>query len=246
MRTQSIDTHPEAERVQIEIMRGFSIARKFEIVVDMMHFLSNANQIFRRGPEQRIAALYGTDWLQRYRRFIHSHAALLEQSEPGDLCAAVLAATASLERRSIPYAITGRLACSIYGLHSSLTSIELLIQHPRHLILSPIHTRHQDTYLDVVHLLCLDVTRTSSAITTAIPQVLIEGHPPLMMLSPEAVTLGLLTRYAKTGYRDDALYNDILGMVKVQWPHMNITELLTQSTDLALTKSLLEDAGVIR
>ncbi|MBA3826366.1 MAG: hypothetical protein H0X24_21005 [Ktedonobacterales bacterium] len=246
MRTQSIDTPPEIECIQIEIMRGFSLARKLELAADWMNFLTSANQIYQRGPEQRIAAAYGKDWQKRYQRFVRHHPQVQPYSAHDAVQRALLAAVEPLERRRIPYGITGRFACSIYGLHSATTSIEIIVEHPRHLILSPTHTRHHDAYLDVVHLIRIDVTRTTLSLSQIIPQVLIVGHPPIMMLTPEAVTLDLLGKFAATGKRDDALYNDILGMVKVQAPNMSMALLATQTTDYPLMNQLLDDAGVER
>jgi hypothetical protein len=181
--------------------------------------------------------------VKRYQRFLRTHPQIQEQSQPGTLSAALLAAVEPLQRRHIPYAVAGRLACSIYGLHSAVSTIELWVQHPRRLVLSAMHTRHDDSYLDVLHLMRVDVTRTNTAFD-ALPQTLFPDQPPIMMLSPETVTVDLLEHFAATGACDDALYNDLLGMVKVQSPHMDVSYMYAHSQHHALLAQLLDDAGV--
>ena len=44
MRTQSMDTSPEAERVQIELIRKASIAKRFALMQSWSQFLIEANR----------------------------------------------------------------------------------------------------------------------------------------------------------------------------------------------------------
>jgi hypothetical protein len=44
MRTQSIDTSPEAERVQIELIRKASVTKRFTIMQSWSSFLIEANR----------------------------------------------------------------------------------------------------------------------------------------------------------------------------------------------------------
>ena len=53
MKTQSMDTTPEAERVQIELIRKASIAKRFTIMEAWSQFLIEANKqsIRRNHPD---------------------------------------------------------------------------------------------------------------------------------------------------------------------------------------------------
>jgi hypothetical protein len=44
MRTQSMDTSPEAERVQIELIRKASVTKRFTIMQSWSYFLIEANR----------------------------------------------------------------------------------------------------------------------------------------------------------------------------------------------------------
>jgi hypothetical protein len=53
MRTQSMDTSPEAERVQIELIRKVSVTKRFAIMEAWSKFLieANKNSIRRNHPD---------------------------------------------------------------------------------------------------------------------------------------------------------------------------------------------------
>ncbi len=243
MRTQSIDTHPDIERKQIELFREFSIPRKFELVANLTDAAATINQLYRQDLMNRIKWDYGKQWLQRSIAFRRTHPEI--QPRTINIAQTVLDAIASLERRRIPFALAGRIACDIYGLPSSLHSIEIWVDHPRHLNLSPRHTRIGDTFLDITHVMLVDITRTTQGLKRARPLPLIHGHQPIPTLSPEDVTIDLLERFAATGSRDDALYNDLLGMVKVQAPTLDVPYLYRKTTKQHLLEQLLIDGGIL-
>lgn len=63
MRTQSMDTSPEAERVQIELIRKASVTKRFTIMQSWSHFLIEANrQAIRKAhpaaSEEEIALIF--------------------------------------------------------------------------------------------------------------------------------------------------------------------------------------------
>ena len=53
MRTQSMDTHPDIERVQIELIRKASITKRFELIEAWSQFITEAAKrtIRRDHPE---------------------------------------------------------------------------------------------------------------------------------------------------------------------------------------------------
>ena len=77
MRTQSMDTSPEAERVQIELIHKASIAKRFAIMEAWSQFLieANKNSIRQRHPDASeeeiglifVANNYGQELADRLR-----------------------------------------------------------------------------------------------------------------------------------------------------------------------------------
>ncbi|TMB85202.1 MAG: hypothetical protein E6J48_00870 [Chloroflexi bacterium] len=66
MRTQSMDTSPEAERVQIELIRKASPAKRFTIMEAWSQFLIEANkQGIRKNRPDWAVALKVSDLLER-------------------------------------------------------------------------------------------------------------------------------------------------------------------------------------
>jgi hypothetical protein len=77
MRTQSIDTSPEAERVQIELLRKASLAKKFSIVRSLSQSLievsrRNIRQVHPDASEEELHLIliemyYGKELAERVR-----------------------------------------------------------------------------------------------------------------------------------------------------------------------------------
>ena len=243
MRTQSSDMRPEVERMQIEIMRGFSIARKFEIVANLTDSMASINRFYRQDLNNRIKQAYGPKWVKRSALYRQKHPDRLPATI--DVKATVLLVIASLEQRGIAFALAGRIACAFYGLPSSLYSIELQVAHPHHVQLSPYHTRIGDAALDMRHYMLVEVNRTEEKLARVQRLPLIEGHQLIPVLAPEDVALDLLTRFAQTGKRDDALYNDLLGMIKIQSPTLDRAYLMHQADNRSLLTQLLRDGGIL-
>lgn len=243
MRTQSIDTHPDIERKQIELFQAFSIPHRFELVANLTDSAARINPFYRQDLTNRIKHVYGPQWLKRYRTYRQRHPDRLPATI--DITASVLLAIASLERRHIRFALAGRIACGFYGLPSSLRSIEIWVDSPHHLHLSPEHTRIGDASLDTQHYMLIEVKRTADKLTRAQQLPLIAGHQPIPVLAPEDVALDLLIRFDQGGRRDDALYNDLLGMIKVQAPALDLPYLFHQAHNQPLMHQLITDGGIL-
>jgi hypothetical protein len=77
MRTQSMDTSPEAERVQIELLRKASVAKKFGLVNSLSRTLiqasrNNIRQLHPDASEEELALIfvelqYGKELADRLR-----------------------------------------------------------------------------------------------------------------------------------------------------------------------------------
>lgn len=80
MRTQSIDTHPEIEKVQIALLRKATLARRFEIVRSLSQTtielsrraIQRANPTFsqREVDLAFVAYHYGEELAERLRRYL--------------------------------------------------------------------------------------------------------------------------------------------------------------------------------
>lgn len=239
MRTQSPDTHPEAERVQIALMRGFSPARKFRLVCEMSDWLAF------RDPDnlpESLHTIYGSLWADRFARYQQCHPEISIQGR--DLRGTIQMMAHQLNHRRVSFAITGRIACSFYGLPSTTHEIELVINTQRHFIFMPGFVRHRTSYFDISRLIRIDMRYEPLWLARARAICLIEGEPPIALAQPEDTTIDLLDRFHNTGRCDDGLYNDILSMVKVQAPYLDYAALFQRSCYHDLLDQLLEDAGV--
>src|SRR5215469_6929217 len=117
MRTQSIDTAPEVERLQVARIRSFSPARKFASVRSWTHTLTSANlYAMRNGPtepnERDIAVRFVT---REYGSALAT-----------DLQAAIIPVIEAFECLGIRYYLSGSIACSVYGLPRGAQDIDFV------------------------------------------------------------------------------------------------------------------------
>ena len=80
MRTQSVDTHPDAERVQIDLLRRATVARRFAVARSLSQTtMQLAWRALRRSrpsadeDELKVAFLalhYGHDLAERFRQYL--------------------------------------------------------------------------------------------------------------------------------------------------------------------------------
>jgi hypothetical protein len=242
MRTQSPDTHPEAERVQIALMRGFSPARKFAQIVSFTNTLAQASYQHRTDPVQFITTQYGAHWAKRFKYYVPTH--LPPHTPYPDLHAALLHVIDRLEQRRIPYALAGRLACSLYGFPRSIDVLEIAVDYPHQIRISPFHTRIREVYLDTVNLVCIHMYHMPHWLFQAQKMHLFDGRLPLMVVSPEDVVLHLLKQYEEGGRRDDALYNDVLALVKTQAFSLDVAAMFNSGQVYGALRCAFTDAGM--
>lgn len=243
MRTQSPDTHPEAERVQIALMRQFTPARKFALFCGFTSSLLAMSPIRQSNPAKWIDLQYGATWAKRWQAWHKRHPDISLQSP--DLAAIIIDVCKRLAARRIPHALSGMTACNYYGLHSSIHTVELVVDYSRHINLSPLHIRHDDTYLDALRLFCIEIKHDACLVQRARWVPLLSDEHCLPILPPEDIAVSLLRRFAETGQRDDTLYNDLLGMVKVQAPILDIAYLRQHTENDMLLTQIFDDAGVV-
>ena len=260
MRTQSPDTSPAFEQIQIVHIRTFSAARKFRSVCSWTQSLTSANfsaiddpssplqerdraiQFVTREYGNELASLFRNELVQRAEWSLHTP----------DLQAALLPVIERCEQKNVRYLLMGSLASAIYGLPRLARDIDLLIDlHPEqfssffeplaHRYVCVRHTEDQaqqfQPCFSLLHVSCLVKLDVFLPFTTfdvslfqrgqALP--LIEGRAPLWMIAPEDSVLMQLRWYRHCGANADDQWNNVLGVLKVQAPTIDLTYLGQQA-----------------
>jgi len=279
MRTQSIDTAPEVERLQVARIRSFSPARKFASVRSWTHTLTSANLHAMRCSttepnELAIAVRFVT---REYGRALATDFQAAVEQRPEwtirehDLLVAMIPVIEAFECLGIRYYLSGSIACSMYGLPRGAQDIDFVadmqIEHvcPLRDHLQTAYTINERAWRDAIaqrnafsllHLSSLvkvDVTLPhntpfDSLVAQRAQQLsLIEGYQPIWVASPEDVALMGLAWYRDCGATADDHWNDLLGVLKVQAPTLDLQYLgrVAQTLNVSdLLEQALIDAGI--
>jgi len=279
MRTQSIDTTPAVERLQVARIRSFSPARKFASVRSWTHTLTSANlhamrRVTPEPNERDIAVRFVT---REYGRALATDFQAAVEQRPEwsiqehDLLVALIPVIEAFECLGIRYYLSGSIACSVYGLPRGAQDIDFLadiqFEHVCPLIdhLQAAYTINEQIVRDalaqrsvfsLLHLSSLvkvDVmlprgTAFDSLVSQRAQQLsLIEGYQPIWIASPEDVVLLRLEWYRDGEATADDQWNDILGVLKVQAPTLDLTylRLVAQTLNVSgLLEQALIDAGI--
>jgi hypothetical protein len=282
MRTQSVDTHPDAERIMIELIRSSPMSKRFRLVQSLTQSASWATvhawqERHREASEQEAAVhvlshSYGPGLVQRVQ-------AALERREgwhlqPIDLLAVVLPARRALEDLHLPYYLGGSIASSLHGMQQLVQDIDLVVDLGdqvlpslfavlrQHYLFNEGEAVRARTSFPLIHLdslMKVDVVLPKlEAFDTFMRQLircstLDERYPPIPLASAMEMLLFKVQRYqrdeqARTdGMQDDAEWNDILGMLKVQGPDLDLPLLEEWAGTLGMTDTwqrALVDAGL--
>lgn len=278
MRTQSPDTSPEFERVQIARIRGFSLAKKFKSVRSWTQSITSANLYATHGSTcdlqeydraaQFVMREYGSRLATLFRNKIGQRTNWTLQAP--DLQEALLPVIDVYEQLGVCYLLTGSVACSVYGLPRAAQDVDmladlnseqlpLLFEHlaecylfDQDVISLAVQQRTSFSLLHVSRLVKIDILLPSTIIEASMLQQrqmvpLIEGREPLWMATPEDVILMYLIWYHQSENHPDDQWNDLLGILKVQAPTLNLTYLSLQAETLKISDLFalaLIDAGI--
>jgi len=285
MRTQSVDTHPDAERIMIELIRSSPMSRRFRLVQSLTQsaFWTTVHAWQERHGEasEQEAAVhvlsysYGPGLARRVQ-------AALERREgwhlqPTELLAVMHPAWRALEDLHLPYYLGGSIASSLHGMQQLAQDIDLVVDLGEQAFPSLFAVLRQHylfnegevrkavrarTSFPLIHLdslMKVDVVLPKpEAFDTFMRQLikyytLDERYPPIPIASATEMLLFKVQRYqrdeqARTdGMQDDAEWNDILGMLKVQRPDLDLPLLEEWAGALAMTDTwqrALVDAGL--
>ena len=285
MRTQSVDTHPEAEKVLVAMLRKAPVWKRFQLVQSLTHSILWANvhawqESHHATGEQDaaihvISSMYGTKLAQRTQRVLakrenwHLH--------PADLAAIMLPLVNLFDELNVSHYLGGSIASSVYGMQQLAKDIDLVADLHEHMLPSLFAlSRHgylvdedevqqafqAKTSFSLIHLdslMKIDVILPKHdgfdiAMRPLVTQYILDKrYPPFHVASVNEMILFKLHRYNQhellhtDGMHDDAEWNDILGMLKVQGPNLNLTLLEQWTKDLAIEdtwQQALIDSGL--
>jgi hypothetical protein len=134
MRTQSLDTSPEFERVYIAHIRTFPAVKKFRAVRSWTQSISSANRSAtqsspdegqqRDGAVQFVAREYGDELATLFRHEIEQRTDWTLQAP--DLQETLLPLLDGFEQVGVRSLLIGSVACSVYGLPRATHDVDVL------------------------------------------------------------------------------------------------------------------------
>jgi len=280
MKTQSIDTSPEAERVLIGMIRNAPITKRFAFVQSWTASMFEGGRLYEQDlhpqashQETRLLFAqrqYGKALVDELRQVLQTYDIQVADSLP-DYQQALYPLAEIFENLSVPYALSGSLASSLYGMQRATLQLDLIAdlgqQHSESLceqLASQYYFREEEIkvaleqrvpFIRLIHLKSLlKVVVTLPEILAAGRQVfqrmrqvpLVEGGRTIRVLAPEDVILHLLDDFKKSNLRADDPWYDLLAIVKVQGMDLDMSFLAQQAAVLNVTELLeraIDDAG---
>jgi hypothetical protein len=285
MRTQSIDTSPEAEQMLVKLLRKAPVWKRFRLVQSLtqgaiwsnVHIWqdSHHNISEHEAAIQVVSSIYGT----KLARCVQGALAKRKDwhIQTTDLMTTMLPLMHLCEELNIPCYLGGSIASSIYGMQQLANDIDLIVDLDKHLLpllsaLSQLgyvfdendlqRAFYEQTSFSLLYLnslMKIDViipkqSKFDTAMRSLVtPQVLDKRYPPILVASAVEMLLFKLRRYhqrhkvRKDGMNDDAEWNDVLGMLKVQGPDLNLVYLESWFRTFGMLETwqqVLTDAGL--
>lgn len=254
MRTQSRDTSPEIERILIRGHQAFSPTTRFGRVRSMTYLLAEANrhQTAEADDAAQVVAFlrsqYGPAFAEAWNASVPSPSGIAI-----DLLATLERLAHVLTQHHVRFALTGSLACCLYGFPRTCHDIDLLIDAGEENLLdesaspfirvglpspdSPLLASWLDphTLIKVDRLMAAPPFPLDHLLARAQEVTLTEQGFLFPVLTPEDVLLTRLQWYATTGCQADDQWNDLMGLVKLQSPTLDATYLSAQARHHQLT-----------
>ncbi len=289
MRTQSIDTHPDAERVLIALLRQKGVSKRFQLTASMSRSIMVAAQLARQQQQPGLTeqeALFSSlerslgQVLTAELRQVAERRQIFPAFATVELQAALFPVVQALEQMNRACALTGSLARSLYGMQRTLSQVDVLADLDNvdaaflyELLPAAFFVRLADIQFALTERTSFLYYHLPSLfpIRVAFPQkqlgepvmlarahrlILVEGESALPVLTPEDMSLLTLVEVqqqeaelARRGRKEQAddLWNELLGVLKVQGPDLDLQRIEQQALPLGLLASAaraFEDAGL--
>ena len=262
MKTQSLDTSPEAEHVLVAMLRKAPIWKRFRLVQSLtqgafwsqVQLLQNRHGLSEQEAAiQVVSATYGATLAQCTQRALATSRDW--HIQPINLLTVLLPLVQLFEELHISYYLGGSIASSLYGMQQLASDIDLVVDLHNHLPFSSSAISElgyvfdendmrracsEQTSFSLLHLdslMKVDIiiakqTRFDIAMRSLVtPYILNPDAPPVCLASSLEMILFKLRRYHQrhleriNGMEDDAEWNDLLGMLKVQGPDLDLASL---------------------
>lgn len=281
MKTQSPDTSLDAELVLIRMIRNAPISKRFAFAQSWMVSILEAGiqymqQLHPQANDDELKLLfierqYGKSLTDELRKALSTHK--IQVANIPQYQEAIYPLNEAFKNLHIPYALSGSLASSLYGMQRATLQLDLIADtHQKHIspfcnlinnqylfsredIEVAIQQKTQFTLVHLASLLKVVVTLPKTP-TPMMGQhifhgkreiVIVEGQPPISVLSPEQLILLLLEAFKQSNEKADDTWYDLLGILKVQGTDLDMSLLMQQSSVLDIKNLLLQalvDAGL--
>jgi len=244
MRTQSVDTSPEVERVLIGLIRKAPLSKRFELVRSLTAFTvrlnkQNIRELYPSATAQQVAEQFVLD---HYGSALANGLRLAAQktnicfSDAPSIIDVITSITTLFEQLYVPYCLVGTLGASLYGMQRATFSIDFIANIPSEQVArllneaAPLYYFEEDivgasaTFVGLhlpsllkvnIHTCQLD-TFTTRVYRRAKTYSLVQEEKAFSIASPEDILLTQLMEYQKSGEVADDQWNEILGVLKVQ------------------------------
>jgi len=269
MRTQSRDTHPEAERVLIDLIRKAPIAKRFGLVRSMTAFATRLNQqniqqLYPQLAKEEVAATFVKDHYNRTLAYnIHPILKQRQTAFTADLLDALLSIKTIFEVLNVRYYIKGAVALSLYGMQRATFDIDFVAHLEPELFNGVISLLKAACYVDeetiknaiekktdfeAIHLdsllkinisLAQNTTRDKMIESRLLNHIVEVNYPSINVASPEDIIITQLQEYKANGEVADDQWNDILGVLKVQGETLDSTYLGYWTSEISLAHLLI-------
>jgi hypothetical protein len=282
MRTQSRDTHPEAERVLIDLIRKAPIAKRFGLVRSTTASLLKANlrdieKSFPTASESEIAQQFLLRSRQTQSQAMAEALTIALRNRQSchignpDVLLPIRSVTDIVEKHHLTHYIGGSLASSLYGMQQLVQDIDLVVALPSSQVAAFIADIKPDYLINEVAIysaiqnhaaFSMLHLETLLKVDVIIPQLspfeqqasqhrqwhaLDKDSRLFPISSPEDIVLVKLKHHQQAGKVPDDQWNDILGVLKVQRPRLNLAYMNRWAEQLNVTsllKQAYDDAGL--
>ncbi len=158
MTTQPVDTHPEAERIMIDVIRKAPVSKRFRLVQSLTQSALWSSmyawrECHREVNEQEAAIRYVSySWETTLAQRVQAALEMREQwhVQPADLVTVMLPAIGVFDELGAPSYLGGSIASLVHGMQQMAQEIDLVVDLPAHRLPALVALLEQHYVLDTV------------------------------------------------------------------------------------------------